>query len=206
MGEDVGKVAVEVLESRLGEVTRSLNALEIQYPDYSNDLQSGVLARAGLRLESQRYRALLDDSIIGMELYANLERYLNQRRIEFLKRGRLDLGLRSEDLLAEVPLFKGLTDTQRAEIAGMMTTLFVVPGEQVVRKGDLGTEMYFIASGAAQVELPNREILLGNGDFFGELALLRESQVRSADVVCPWILPHAGSAPAGLHTSPEHAT
>ena len=183
VGEDVGKVASEVLEKRLGEVTRSLNALEIQYPEYSNDLQSGVLARAGLRLESQRYRALLDDSIIGMELYTNLERYLNQRRVEFLKRGRLDLGLRSEDLLAEVPLFKGLTDTQRAEIAGMMTTLFVVPGERIVRKGDLGTEMYFIASGAAQVELPNREILLGNGDFFGELALLRESQVRSADVV-----------------------
>ena len=83
----------------------------------------------------------------------------------------------------EVPLFKGLTDSQRAEIAGMMTTLFVVPGEQVVRKGDLGTEMYFIASGAAQVELPDRQIMLGNGDFFGELALLRESQVRSADVM-----------------------
>lgn len=182
VGEDVSQAALGVLNRRLGEVTKSLNALEIQYPDYFNGLQTGILARTGLRLESQRYRALLDDSIISMELYADLDRYIGQRRNEFVKRGHLDLGLRSKDLLAEVPTFKGLTDSQRAEIAGMMTTLFVVPGEQVVRKGDLGTEMYFIASGAAQVELPDRQIMLGNGDFFGELALLRESQVRSADV------------------------
>ena len=183
VGPDVGDAAVDVLEERLGEVTRSLEALERQYPDYSNALQAGLLARAGLRWEAQRYRRLLDDSIISQELYSSLARDLDHRRADLFRQSHLDLGLRSDELLAQVPLFRGLTDEQRAEIAAMMTTRFVVPGETVVQKGDVGAEMYFIASGAAQVRLPGRDVIVANGDFFGELALLAEKPVRTADVV-----------------------
>lgn len=183
VGPEISAAAVETLEARLSEVTRSLEALERQYPDYSRQLQSAILARAGMRWEAERYRRLLDDSLIGMELYGSLERSLDHQRHELFKRSRLDLGLRSEDLLAEVPLFRLLSDEHRSEIADALSTRFVVPGEMIVKKGDTGNEMYFIASGAAQVNLPNRQIMLGSGDFFGEMALIRESQTRSADVV-----------------------
>jgi monovalent cation:H+ antiporter, CPA1 family len=183
VGADVGDAAVEVLDQRMAEVTRALEALERQYPDYSNALQAGLLARAGLRWEAQRYRRLLDDSIIGVELYSSLARDLDHRRVELFRQSHLDLGLRSQELLAQVPLFRGLTDEQRGEIAGMMTTRFVVPGETIVQKGEVGTEMYFVGSGAAQVRLPGRDVLVANGDFFGELALLAEKPVRMADVV-----------------------
>jgi CRP-like cAMP-binding protein len=43
--------------------------------------------------------------------------------------------------------------------------------------------MYFVGSGAAQVRLPGRDVIIANGDFFGELALLAEKPVRMADVV-----------------------
>ncbi len=183
VGDDVSSIAIDVLSSRAKEVGKSLDALEHQYPDYSKQLQSSILTRAGMRLEEQRYRRLLDDSVIGMELFGALEKGLKQQRSDLLNNSRLDLGLRSEDLVADVSLFRELSDAHRAEIANLLTTRLVVPGETIVRKGEVGIEMYFLASGAAQVVLANRSVMLGSGDFFGEMALVRENQLRSADVV-----------------------
>ena len=41
--------------------------------------------------------------------------------------------------------------------------------------------MFFIASGAAEVVMPDRRIPLGSGDVFGEMALL-SGEPRQADV------------------------
>ena len=59
---------------------------------------------------------------------------------------------------------------------------FTVPGERIVRAGDRADACYFIASGAVEVRRPDRNIGLGSGDFFGELALLT-GRPRQADVV-----------------------
>ena len=42
--------------------------------------------------------------------------------------------------------------------------------------------MYFISSGAVEVQIPQMPVELGTGDFFGELALLEDVR-RTADVV-----------------------
>jgi hypothetical protein len=60
------------------------------------------------------------------------------------------------------------------------------PGEVIVRKGEIGECMYVIQSGKAEVvsETDGREFRLaelGEGDFFGEMALF-EKEVRSATV------------------------
>ncbi|HEX6121127.1 MAG TPA: cyclic nucleotide-binding domain-containing protein, partial [Dongiaceae bacterium] len=52
----------------------------------------------------------------------------------------------------------------------------------IVRRGQRGDAMYFIASGAAVVHIPGKPVELGSGEFFGELALLT-GQPRNADVV-----------------------
>ena len=41
--------------------------------------------------------------------------------------------------------------------------------------------MYFISTGAVEVDIPNYQVRLGSGDFFGEIALLKEMP-RTADV------------------------
>lgn len=51
----------------------------------------------------------------------------------------------------------------------------------VVRRGQPGDCMYFIAAGEVEVELPGKRIQLGVGSFFGELALLGNN-VRTATV------------------------
>ena len=42
--------------------------------------------------------------------------------------------------------------------------------------------MYFISSGAVEVAMPERNFTLGSGDFFGEIALIKQ-QPRIADVI-----------------------
>lgn len=52
----------------------------------------------------------------------------------------------------------------------------------VVHQGDAGDAMYFISNGSLRVEVEPEPVLLGSGDFFGELALITH-QSRNTDVV-----------------------
>jgi CRP-like cAMP-binding protein len=55
-------------------------------------------------------------------------------------------------------------------------------GEVILRKGEIGDRFYVIASGSAAVELEGRTVgRLGEGGWFGEVALLRNS-ARTATV------------------------
>jgi CPA2 family monovalent cation:H+ antiporter-2 len=51
-----------------------------------------------------------------------------------------------------------------------------------MRKGDRGDGMYFLSSGAVEVQVPGGPIRLDPGAFFGEMALLSGGR-RTADVV-----------------------
>ncbi len=51
----------------------------------------------------------------------------------------------------------------------------------IIRKGQAGDCMYFIAEGEVEVDLPGKKVLLGEGAFFGEMALLGNN-LRSADI------------------------
>jgi CPA1 family monovalent cation:H+ antiporter len=67
-------------------------------------------------------------------------------------------------------------------IARLLKPRMTLPGDPIVRRGQRGDAMYFIASGAAVVLIPGKPVELGSGEFFGELALLT-GQPRNADVV-----------------------
>ena len=93
------------------------------------------------------------------------------------------------ELLAEIPLFEGLTDEDREALAARMTERVYKPGETVFAKGDAGSSMFLVLSGAAQIFLPSPEpkgerVVLKDvrtGEYFGELALF-DSKPRSAGV------------------------
>lgn len=58
------------------------------------------------------------------------------------------------------------------------------PGDFALQEGDQGTEMYFVAQGAAAVVVHKVQVaVLYAGDCFGEIALLLPKVVRTASVV-----------------------
>jgi voltage-gated potassium channel len=85
------------------------------------------------------------------------------------------------DLVSKVPFFQSLDPAAIAEITHMLRRLEVPANTVVVRRGKVGDCMYFIAEGEVEVEIKPTPVRLGDGAFFGELALLGDS-VRTANV------------------------
>jgi voltage-gated potassium channel len=84
-------------------------------------------------------------------------------------------------MVARVPLFAGLDAAQIGEIIHYLKAQTAESGAVVVRRGEAGTAMYFIAAGAVEIELPQRRLRLEEGQFFGELAILHAMR-RTATV------------------------
>jgi len=77
------------------------------------------------------------------------------------------------ELVAEVPLFEPLSLVAKEHLAGKLTHVHVEPGEVVVRAGEAGDRFYIVGEG--ELEITNGACgSCGGGDFFGEIALLRD--------------------------------
>jgi len=83
--------------------------------------------------------------------------------------------------VANVPLFAGLDAARIAEIAGLLKRQVVPPQFAVVRRGDPADAMFFIMSGDVQVDITPTPVRLSRGQYFGEIALIRDT-VRTATV------------------------
>jgi len=82
-------------------------------------------------------------------------------------------------MIARVPLFAELDATEISDIMELLRARLAEPGEVIVREGDAAHSMYFIAEGEVEVALKDKTIRLGEGQFFGEVAVLRRAR-RSA--------------------------
>jgi CRP-like cAMP-binding protein len=70
-------------------------------------------------------------------------------------------------------MFSKCSEQQLEHLASNITERDVASGEAIIREGEPGTEFYVIADGATDVTRGGKVVAqLGQGDFFGELALL----------------------------------
>lgn len=88
---------------------------------------------------------------------------------------------------AEMRVFRSLDSEELGMLIGKSTHLRVSRGSTIVRRGDLGEEMFVLLDGVAEVRRSGasgigRLATLVRGDVFGEMALAN-ARVRSADVV-----------------------
>lgn len=83
--------------------------------------------------------------------------------------------------VAKVPLFAGLAASRIAEIAGMLGRQVVPPHYVIARRGEPADAMFFIMAGEVEVDVLPHPRRLGRGQYFGEIALLRDT-VRTATV------------------------
>ncbi len=87
------------------------------------------------------------------------------------------------DLLKEVSLFSGCSQSELRSIAQLGTPVTVGKGELLTAKGEVGREFFLVLSGVASCKLGKREVAeFARGGYFGELALLHGG-IRTADVV-----------------------
>jgi CPA1 family monovalent cation:H+ antiporter len=179
-GERVEALIDRMLEERLDQTQSKVDALRRQYPDYLGDLEARILRQSALRSEMGRYKALFEEGLIASEVYRDLATRLEGAQ-DADGRPRFDIGLDTERLIARLDLFAGLDQKQLEGVRKLLRARFTFPNELIVRKGERGDAVFFIASGAAEVILPDRRIPLGTGDFFGEMAMIT-GEPRQADV------------------------
>lgn len=85
-------------------------------------------------------------------------------------------------ILTGVPIFTPLPGTSLEQLATRLVPLRVDAGSVIIREGDEGDRFYIVAEGELDVTQEDAALTaLGPGDYFGEIALLRDTS-RTATV------------------------
>jgi CRP/FNR family cyclic AMP-dependent transcriptional regulator len=94
-------------------------------------------------------------------------------------------------VLAEIPIFAGLSGRHRRRIAEQAEIAEIKAGETIVREGFSGQAAFVLLTGAARIERTgDPEVEVESGAVIGELSLL-SGEVRSATVTATcdlWVL------------------
>jgi voltage-gated potassium channel len=102
---------------------------------------------------------------------------------------RIEIALHlNRTVLRKVPLFEGASEAFLRELVLNFEPTVSIPGEAIVRRGEIGHRIYFINKGRVEVLAPDESQVvatLSDGNFFGEMALLtsrpRSNTVRALD-------------------------
>jgi CRP-like cAMP-binding protein len=86
------------------------------------------------------------------------------------------------DKLRAIPIFSQLDDQALTEVASIAGRIDVAKGSVLIERGQPGSGMFVILEGTVGVELRQRTVELGPGEFIGELSLLTDDAQRSARV------------------------
>lgn len=85
-------------------------------------------------------------------------------------------------MVARVPLFRHLPPPQLAELTALLRPRLLPPRYTVIRRGEHPEAMYFIDEGQVIARHKDRRVVLGPGQYFGEMALL-EGRLRQVTVI-----------------------
>lgn len=82
----------------------------------------------------------------------------------------------SWNLVSNVPMFAKLDASEINKLLPVLNSANFQAGELIIHEGDFASAMYFIASGKVEIETESELVVLGEGAFFGESALLEDRQ------------------------------
>ena len=89
----------------------------------------------------------------------------------------------TDELLASVPLFAGLSKKDLRRVGNLATRLDLAAGSELTHQGKSGREFIIVLNGIVDVVINGKVVATcGPQDFFGEIALL-EGRSQTATVV-----------------------
>jgi len=97
--------------------------------------------------------------------------------------GRRWFELVSDEVLKKIALFKDSEPLLLSQVILALKSRMVAPGESIIKKGEIGREMYVLVRGEVEVLDDAGKVIktLKDGDFFGEIGILM-STPRTANV------------------------
>jgi len=89
----------------------------------------------------------------------------------------------TDELLAKVPLFEGLTNKQLREVSNLATRMNLAAGRELTKQGATGKEFLIVLDGSVDVLIDGVVVASpAPGECYGEVALLAD-RPRTATVV-----------------------
>jgi len=180
-GRRVAELLHELLSRRIEAVATALEGLRLQYPGYAEELERRFIRRTALRLEEREYAAMREDGLIEAEVHTALMQDLTARRMAAEDRPRLDLAVQRGAFIRQFPLFTDLKEGTLRRLGRSLVTRYVDAGSFVLRKENPVRQVFFIASGAVELEAAGQTWRLGRGEMFGQIAILTQ-KARRVDV------------------------
>jgi MFS family permease len=78
------------------------------------------------------------------------------------------------ELIDRVPMFTPLSIAMKERVAGKLVPVLVSAGDVVIRVGDVGDRFYIVDHGELEIDAKGLLAAAHEGDYFGEIALLRD--------------------------------
>ncbi|MFX0546340.1 cation:proton antiporter [Roseovarius sp. S1116L3] len=185
-GRRLADLLQELLSRRIEAVETALEGLRLQYPGYAEELERRFIRRTALRLEEREYTAMREDGLIGAEVHTKLIEDLAARRAAAEERPRLDIALQRIELVRQFSLFADLDEAALKRLGAAFKTRYANAGDIITRKDSTATGVFFIASGAVELETAGQSWRLGRGEMFGQMALLlQKARVAEVRAIAP---------------------
>ena len=182
-GRRLADLLRELLSRRIEAVETALEGLRLQYPGYAEELERRFIRRTALRLEEREYAIMHEDGLIGAEVHTKLIEGLAARRATAEDRPRLDIALQRIELVRQFPLFAEFDDATLKRLGRAFQARYVNAGDLIIGKDRPAESVFFIASGAVELETAGQTWRLGRGEMFGQIAILmnrpRRNEVRA---------------------------
>jgi len=178
-GRRVADLLHDLLSRRIEVVETALEGLRLQYPGYAEELERRIIGRTALRLEEREYAAMREDGLIGTEVYNALIQDIAAHRAASEDRPRLDLALQGAELVRQFPLFAHFDGVALKQLGRALKTQYVNAGEVIIRRDSGAKRVFFIASGAVELQSAGQTWRFGRGEMFGQMAILMQKPRRA---------------------------